>query len=105
MSIPRRSKYAPEARRCENPECGALIEWAQLIHGGHGYVCRYCSRECVVAHRKARGDYQRMSKAGNDAQAVVIAQTGHAPKYEVRRLAVAKSNRDKPRRRQRKDEE
>ncbi len=86
-------------------QCGKVIDQAKVSKGGKKRRPQFCNHRCSDAHRKAQGFYGRLAQLGNEAQAAVKAVTGHAPKYEERSRAVATSNREKPRRRQRKDKD
>jgi hypothetical protein len=59
---------------------------------------RFCSRAHAVIWLQQQGHYQAIGVKGNQVQSQIKAQTGHVPKYEKRRDAVAQSNREHPRR-------
>lgn len=79
--------------------CGTTIDQAKVRKGGAKRRPRFCKRQHAVEWRPARGDYKKLSQIGNQAQAAVKQETGHAPGYGKRKAAIAQSNREKPRRR------
>ncbi len=58
----------------------------------------FCDVKCSTAYKVAHGLLSKAGRTGNEAQARIKAETGSLPHAEKRRVAVAKSNREKPRR-------
>lgn len=77
--------------------CGGNIPREKIKKTGTIHPPKFCSRSHANKAR-TRAFFQQLSKAGNAAQALVKEKTGRKPGYEKRSLAVAKSNREKPRR-------
>jgi hypothetical protein len=81
---------------CELASCLKPLDPAKLAKRP---TLRFCSRKHVAVWLSQQGHYQAIGAKGNKVQAEIKTQTGHIPKYEKRRDAVAQSNHEHPRRR------
>jgi len=69
-------------KQCAREDCKNMTRRADAL-----YCSAVCRKLCVP-----------LAELGNAAQAAVKAQTGQIPRYEKRARAVARSNRENPRR-------
>lgn len=77
-------------KSCGNPDCDAIVPPSR----------KYCSKDCAVAALKQQGHFKAISEKGNESQFLYKKEHGEVPGYAERSRAVAESNRENPRRKQ-----
>jgi hypothetical protein len=93
-------------KKCENPGCENDIPDRSLSkHRDQKYCSSECARAVINVRQKENGHYQKMSQAGNEAQARYKEQHGHAPGYVNRKAALQRPGRNDNRRRRASTEE